>query len=85
MIKHVFARCEFLPGEEVRVVLACVLRHRSGRGCGVYLHILHRIRLLGMMTGDSEGDCGCPANMSAGGAEPSPSKMIRSSSYMPGG
>lgn len=46
----------------------------------MHLHILHRIRLLGTMTGvfaaDSEGDWGYPANMSPGGAEPSPSKMI---------
>jgi hypothetical protein len=51
-----------------------------------YLHILHRIRLLGRMTGvfDSGGDCGCPANMSPGGAEPSPSTMIGSASYVPG-
>lgn len=56
-------------------------------GWAAYLHILHRIRLLGTMTGvfgaDSEGDCGCPANMSPGGAEPSPSKMIRSASCVP--
>ena len=54
----------------------------------MYLHILHRIRLLGMMTGvfgaDSEGVCGCLANMSSDGREPSPSKMIRLASYLPG-
>lgn len=48
----------------------------------MYLHILHRIRLLGMMTGvfgtESEGVCGCLANMSSDGREPSPSEMIGS-------
>ena len=57
-------------------------------GWVVYLHILHRIRLLGTRRGvfgdESGGDCGYPANMSTGGAEPSPSKMIRSASSVLG-
>lgn len=56
------------------------------RGGSTYLHILHRIRLLGTMTGvfgaDSDpGVWGYPANMSPGGTEPSPSNMIRLASY----
>ena len=52
----------------------------------MYLHILHRIRLLGAITGvlspDSVGVCGYLANISSGGAEPSPSEMIRLASYV---
>lgn len=77
MIEHVFARCEFVPEGHSNRLSMWSCTSMPGKGYIMYLHILHRIRLLGMMTGvpgtESEGVCGYLANMSPGGGEPSPS------------
>lgn len=72
MIEHVLACCEFLPVKSGMQLYCDDVRM-------IYLHILHRIRRLGMIVGvlgkESEGERGYLANMAFSGILPSPSEV----------